>query len=268
MYLMSASKSKKARKLYEQSLPYFKQVAVTLSEILSQTGHFDTPYLRGYGEQENAGNLFFVLSADKGLSGGYLHNIITLLERSVNKQKDTCWVAGVTGRHKISAKGFPVSRHFRYPVSDPDLYMTREVGDKLINEFKTGRYKSVRMVFSTMTNAMNIMPHEVQLLPLKPESLDEHAETVKSNPYAFKALFEPSPAAVFEQLVPSYVKGVVYGAFVDAYTGEQSARMVAMDNSTKNAAEMLGKLTLMYNRVRQSKITQEINEIVGGIPSE
>ncbi len=150
MYLMSASKSKKARSIYEQCLPYFKQVAVTLSEILSETEPFKTPYLNGYGGQENAGNLVLILSADKGLSGGYLNNIITLLERTVDKEKDTCWVAGVTGYHKITAKGFPVSRHFRYPIVNPDLYMTREVGDKLIAEFKTGRYKSVRMVFSMM----------------------------------------------------------------------------------------------------------------------
>jgi F-type H+-transporting ATPase subunit gamma len=264
---MSASKSKKARKQYERSLPYFNQVAVTLSEILEETEPFETPYLTGFDNVKEDCKLFLVISADRGLSGGYLHNIMELMENTVDRTCDMCWVAGLTGRAKITAKRFPVSQDFLYPVMDPGLHMTREVGDRLIKEFCAGKYKSVHMIFSEMVNAMTIIPKAVQLLPLKPQDLSGRVRSNNRVSVA-SAAFEPSSAEVFSQLVPSYVKGVVYGAFVDAFTSEQNARMLAMDNSTKNAADMLARLTLTYNRVRQARITQEINEIVGGIPSE
>jgi F-type H+-transporting ATPase subunit gamma len=73
---------------------------------------------------------------------------------------------------------------------------------------------------------------------------------------------------VFNHLVPHFIKGILYGAFVEAFTSEQHARMYAMDNATKNAGEMITNLSLLYNRVRQAHITQEISEIVGGIPAE
>ena len=76
--------------------------------------------------------------------------------------------------------------------------------------------------------------------------------------------YEPSPQAVFDILIPKYLKGIVYGALVEAFASEQSARMTAMDNATANADEMLQKLNLYYNRARQAAITQEISEIVGG----
>jgi F-type H+-transporting ATPase subunit gamma len=267
MYLMAASKSKKARKQYEQSLPYFNQVAVTLSEILSEAEPFAVPYLNGFGNAADAGKLFLVISADRGLSGGYLHNIIELMEHTVDRTKDMCYVAGHTGRARIMSKRFPVDKSFVYPVTDPDLYMTREIGGKLVRAFNTGRYASVNMIFSEMVNAMTVVPKAVQLLPLKPEDLA--GRNLRENRVSVaSAVFEPSPEAVFGSLTPSYIKGVVYGAFVDSYISEQNARMMAMDNSTRNADDMLARLTLKYNRVRQAGITQEINEIVGAIPAQ
>ncbi len=266
MYLMSASKSKKARRQYERSLPYFNQVAVTLSEILQETEPFESVYLNGFKNQSEK-KLFLILSADRGLSGGYLHNIIDLMENNVDRTKDECFVAGFTGRAQITAKRFPVAKDFIYPVMEAGLYRTREVGGKLLDAYGTGKYASINMIYSQMVNALTIVPKAVQLLPLKPDDLSGRELPVNRVSVA-SARFEPGPAEVFGQLVPSYIKGVVYGAFVDAYTSEQNARMVAMDNSTKNAADMLARLRLTYNRVRQAGITQEINEIVGGIPAE
>jgi F-type H+-transporting ATPase subunit gamma len=267
MYLMAASKSKKARRQYEQSLPYFNQVAVTLSEILAETEPFASPYINGFDNARNNGKLFLVISADRGLSGGYLHNIIELMEHTVDRTKDLCFIAGHTGRSRITAKRFPADRDFIYPVTDPGLNMTREIGARLIQAFNSGKYASVQMIFSEMVNAMTVVPKAVQLLPLKPEDLS--GRYVPNNRVSVSsAVFEPSVEAVFDCLTPSFIKGVVYGAFVDSYISEQNARMMAMDNSTRNAEDMLARLTLKYNRVRQAGITQEINEIVGAIPAQ
>jgi F-type H+-transporting ATPase subunit gamma len=160
-----------------------------------------------------------------------------------------------------------VDKEFLYPVADPGLNMTREIGARLIQAYNSGNYASVHMIFSVMVNAMTVVPKAVQLLPLKPEDLS--GRSVPENRVSvLSAAFEPSPEAVFDSLSPSFIKGVVYGAFVDSYISEQNARMIAMDNSTRNAEDMLVRLTLKYNRVRQAGITQEINEIVGAVPAQ
>ena len=91
--------------------------------------------------------------------------------------------------------------------------------------------------------------------------MEDMSERVKIDQ---KLDYEPSPSAVLDVLIPSYIKGIIYGTFVEAFTSEQNARMTAMDNATSNADEMLQKLNLYYNRARQAAITQEISEIVGG----
>lgn len=265
MYLVSASKSKKARTLYERTLPYFRQIAVTLSEILAETEPFETPYLRSTSLPDSQGDLYLVLAGDKGLAGGYNHNIIDLLDSTVNKSADTLWVAGFTGRSRISAKGYHVSQEFSVPVMNPDLHRARDVAEKVVEAYLSGAYKQVHVLFTEMINPLTLKPKVAQLLPLKPEDLTQRSPATASYE---KAVYEPGRRAVFNHLVPHYIKGILYGAFVEAYTSEQHARMYAMDNATKSANDMIGQLSLKYNRARQAQITQEISEIVGGIPSE
>lgn len=107
----------------------------------------------------------------------------------------------------------------------------------------------------------------MKLLPLELDSLlEDLGASVAGNDIKIDEIlsYEPSPKAVFDVLVPKYIKGIVYGALVEGFTSEQTARMSAMDNATSNADEMLQKLNLYYNRARQAAITQEISEIVGG----
>lgn len=265
MYLVSASKSKRARRMYEQTLPYFRQIAVTLSEILVETVPFSTPFLSGFPYSAQKGNLYLVLAGDKGLAGGYNHNLIELLENTVDKNADTLWVAGFTGRSRIASKGYKVASEFDYPVMNPSLFRAREVMEQLVEAYLTAAYRQVHIVFTEMINPLNLKPTIAQLLPLKPEDLTHRSPD--ADLYK-KAEYEPGRTVVFDHLVPHYIKGIIYGAFVEAYTSEQNARMYAMDNATKSAGDMIGQLSLRYNRARQAQITQEITEIVGGIPNE
>ena len=109
-------------------------------------------------------------------------------------------------------------------------------------------------------------PRTIKLLPLTPDDLKRESGTETGgrtncvNPIGY----EPSPGAVFDVLVPKYLQGILYGALVEAFTSEQSARMTAMDSATTNADKMISTLSLQFNRARQAAITQEITEIVGG----
>jgi len=265
MYLISVSKSKAARVKLEKTRGYFYQIAATLSEIIAETENLDTWFIDKPGDKHDGKKLFVVLSGDKGQAGSYNHNIIDLLDKHVDKKNDILWVAGFTGKNAIIHKGYNVSPDFRYPVSNPDLFRAREIAEKIVEEYLSGGHHYIYLVYTDMITPLRLEPTYVQLLPLKPEDFTN--KTPEVNPYD-KAVYEPSPRAVFDHLAPRYLKGVIYGAFVDSFTSEQHARMFAMDNATKNADEMINDLTLLFNRTRQAKITQEINEIVAGNPTE
>jgi F-type H+-transporting ATPase subunit gamma len=116
-----------------------------------------------------------------------------------------------------------------------------------------------------MRSAVRLVPESIRLLPLDSERLMAKSGVfLTETPRHMDFEYLPSPQVVFDALAPLYVKGVIYGALVEAYASEQSARMTAMDESSKNAEEMLAALTLAYNRARQLAITQEVTEIVSG----
>ena len=116
-----------------------------------------------------------------------------------------------------------------------------------------------------MYSAVKLLPRTRQILPLNEEKIQE-AIAQSGGEKRVRIPFEyiPSETAVFDALVPFYIKGSIYGSLVEAYASEQSARMAAMEEASKNAQEMLGRLQIHYNRVRQASITQEVTEIISG----
>lgn len=262
MYLISASKSKKAKAQLEGTFPYFRQIESTLTEILAATGPLETPYLGYDAPGGGKKNLYLVLGGDKGMAGGYNANVIKELARTADPEKDDVLVAGFLARNLLARKGFRVDRQFQYPVMNPSVYRAREIAEIISEKYESGEYGKVYLVYTNMISPIRQEAATVCLLPLKPEALSgEPALNYDA------VLYEPSPKAVFEYLIPHYLKGIIYSAFVESFTSEQHARMVAMDGATKSADEIIDKISIRYNRARQYEITQEINEIVGGIPA-
>ncbi len=274
MYLMSASKSKKAKSQMEAMRPYFCQSAEMMTEILvSAEDEFKSPFWGKqeeadfeYGSNKEKDDLYLVLSADKGMAGGYNNNLLHMLKAQVkDKHKNIFWVAGMMGRIQLKKQGYSIQTDFKYPVMNPSLYRAREMAELVVEKYLSGEYRNVYLVYTAMVSPIKQEPVYVQLLPLKPEDFLHPDEELP----AYEEIdYEPSPAAVFDTLVPHYLKGVIYCALVEAFTSEQNARMFAMDNATSAANDMIAHLNLSYNRVRQAQITQEINEITGGIPTE
>ncbi|MDR1062190.1 MAG: ATP synthase F1 subunit gamma [Clostridiales bacterium] len=290
MYLISAAKSKKAKAQLESSKPFFDQIFITLSEILcaASASMIDSPFIesasmRGAAEAggassagAGAGNaatvaapaggppsLYLVLAGDKGMAGGYNHNIIGFLDERVEKESAELLVAGFVGRGRIKQKGYNVDPGFTYPVMNPSLARARDVADILIERFLSKRCRDVSIIYTTLESALKQTPAMLRLLPLSPGQFsigEGRMERIHAIRYV------PSSRELFDHLTPHYVKGLVYDAFVDAFTSEQQARMVAMDGATKSANELIDALSSRYNRARQALITQEINEIVSGIP--
>jgi F-type H+-transporting ATPase subunit gamma len=267
MKLISAAKLKKARQMLELTLPFFDKVKVTIADILMHSGNIDNIFFDVRNEKEGRKKCFLIFAGDKGLAGGYNHNIIKLSESRIRENPDSLLlVAGHMGRNYFSRKKYNVSEEFDFPVQNPNVYRAREIAEQVLELFRNGEADEVYMVYTKMISAIKLEPVLMKLLPLEIGALKEDlhitgevAETIDES-----LSYEPSPKAVFDVLIPKYVKGIVYGALVEAFTSEQSARMTAMDNATTNADDMLQRLNLYYNRARQAAITQEISEIVGG----
>jgi F-type H+-transporting ATPase subunit gamma len=267
MKLISAAKLKKARQQLEQALPFFDKVKVTIADILMHSGNIDNIFFDTRNEKEGRKKGYIILTGDRGLAGGYNHNIIKLAEARLKEDPGaTLFVAGHTGRNYFARRKYNLYKDFDYPVQDPTIYRAREVSELVLDLFKKGELDEVYLIYTHMLSTIKLEPQVMKLLPLELEAVKEDIKDFYdiSGKIDESLSYEPSPQAVYDVLVSKYVKGIVYGTFVEAFTSEQSARMTAMDNATSNADEMLQSLNLFYNRARQAAITQEISEIVGG----
>jgi F-type H+-transporting ATPase subunit gamma len=141
----------------------------------------------------------------------------------------------------------------------------RTIAEYLVSGYIGGVFDEIHVVYTHMYSSIRLVPTERQVLPLDAKIIQEElsaAGNVKRVKLQFD--FLPSKEAVFDTLVPMYIKGIIYGSLVEAYASEQSARMSAMDKASKSAQDMLAALQISYNRMRQAGITQEISEIAGG----
>lgn len=265
MKLIAASKLKKARTQLDETLPYFNKVREAIADILAHSGDVESRFFDLRDEKTGKKKAYIVLTGDKGLAGGYNSNIIKLTERTIGDdvENSLLLVAGMSGKPHFIRKKYNVYPDFDFEVQNPTLYRAREIADIIFNLYNRQEVDEVYVVYTEMISAISLEPKILKLLPLEINALRNDVGSTKVV-IDEKFRYEPSASAVLDVLIPKYVKGIMYGVFVEAFTSEQNARMTAMDNSTKNADEMLQKLNLYYNRARQAAITQEISEIVGG----
>lgn len=264
MYLISSSKLRKARRQLNDVQPYFEKVTRTISDILHRTEgvehiYFDTrpgrPHKVGY----------IVITGDKGLAGAYNHNVLRLVDERLQHESDpTLFLIGQAGRNYFHHRGVPVDGEFMYTAQDPTVYRAREIGETFIELFRKGHLDEVYVVYTEMVSPMAMEPKIIKLLPLDREAFPWTPRRSADGSERHVVTYVPSPNHVLNHIVPSYLKGLLFGALVESFCSEQNARMTAMDTATDNARSLLKELSLHYNRARQSAITQEITEIVGG----
>ena len=264
MYLISSSNLRKARKQLTDVEPYFLKIESTIADILYHSpdihhSYFD-PRRAIPAEERKTG--YVVITGDKGLAGAYNHNVLKLAEEHMAGRPNTSlFVVGQAGRNHFIENGIMVDGEFLYTAQDPTMPRARDMAEFLIQLFLNKKLDEVYVVFTQMVNPITLQPTILQLLPL---SRDIFPKTEQESGYQGNVTYVPSVSEVMDHLVPGYLKGVLFGALVESFCAEQHSRMTAMKASSDNAREMLRTLSLDYNRARQSAITQEITEIVGG----
>lgn len=264
MYLISSSKLKKARKNLQATLPYFEVLQATIYDILLRAPHVSSVYFHRREKimQEDRKKGYLVITADKGLAGAYNHNVIKRAEEEMKSGSNNfLFVIGQVGRQYFIRKGVEVDCEFLYTAQNPTLYRAENISAALIDLFVKEQLDDVFVVYTKMITPMRAEVQFIKLLPLERKKFERRAAGFSH------ALFNPSPEIVMEHLVPNYLRGLIYGVLVEAFSSEQNARMTAMEAATKSAKDMLKRLELQYNRARQASITQEITEIVSGAKS-
>ncbi|HOU90994.1 MAG TPA: ATP synthase F1 subunit gamma [Polyangiaceae bacterium] len=208
--------------------------------------------------------LFLVITSDRGLCGAFNGNIGKAAmqawrEAEAQGQRVSIATIGRRGRDFLRRRGAPTVHDFRGIWDRLGVESAREVARVLLDPFLAGEVDSIRIVYNEFKSAMSQRVVNEALLPVTPPP---GGESPAATPQEF--IFEPDRAALLARLAPMYVEISVLRALYESMASELGARMTAMDAATKNAEEMIGKLTLQYNRARQAAITTELMEIIGG----
>lgn len=258
MKLISAAKLKKARAMHEATMPFFIRIQNTMSDILQRLPGIESVYFDKRENKENRKKAYIVISSDKGMTGGYNHNVLKLAESIMEKENSVVFPIGRVLIEKFKNDGYNLNTNFGIDQYIVDVDTARAISSYMIKLFESGIIDELHLVYTHMESAISLKPRVIKLLPLDKSAFENVERTSEVLD------FEPTPETVFNILASKYVKGILYGGMVEAFVSEHSARMNAMDNATTNAEKMINKLTLNYNRARQAAITQEISEIVGG----
>jgi len=271
MYMISSTKLRKARKKLEETEPYFFTMQNMLSRIARHLPDIEHPYIAGKEAPGGSRRCFLVVTADKGLAGSYNHNVLTLAEEKLSESgrepgEDFLLVVGEVGRQYFHTKKIPVEEHFLYTAQDPTMHRARIIASRVLELYETGRADEVHMIYTSMKNALQTETNMVQLLPIKRQDL--LTGDVSLTTYREEFFYKPSVKDVIDSVVPNYITGYIFGALIESYCSEHNARMTAMQAANDSAGEMIRTLSIEYNRVRQSAITQEITEVVSGAKAQ
>lgn len=244
--------------------PYTEKLAELVADLSRAAGNVDHPLLRTHDEVPRSA--LVVLTSDRGLAGGYNANVL----RTALGHLDQLSAQGITSDvHMVGKKGISYFRFLRRAVAEqtsgvgdrPRFEQVEPIANGLMDRFIRGEIASAHVAYMKFISAGQQRPVVVQLLPLKPEA-KESSEAGAATAVEYE--FSPDPRQLLDELLPATVRIRLFQAFNDAAVSEQVARMVAMKAATDAAGDMIKALTREYNRARQTQITMELLDIVGG----
>ncbi len=255
MELVSSAKLVKARERIIRTRPYYSTIHRNFQETYSVINKLNHPLLT---EREIHSSLYIVISDDRGLAGGYNHNIARLVEDEIKK---TGYRANLI---LVGSKAIDYFQKGKYKIEDkytgiteePDFKDAETIAYRALDLYENNWVDEIKVAYTKFVNNMHQEPAIMRLLPVEPTENASNGKQIIE--------FEPSPEVVLDYLIPKYIASSIYGALVEASCSEQAARTNAMGIATENAKEMIEELKITYNRARQTAITTEITEIVSG----
>lgn len=257
MKMVAASKLRKAQNKAKPLIDYSNK----LSKILNNTFYYENEkifnsYLL---KKEIVNTLFIIISSDRGLCGSYNSNIFRKFNNHIKSLSSNIHVL-VIGKKSLDFfknKNFSLIKDYSNIWNNLSLSSTENLFNYVINAYHNNTYDEINIVYNKFKNATSQIPSVEKILPI---SLPEKEEDKNRNYF----YYEPSKLCISESLIESFLKIKIYNFLLESAISEHSARMIAMGKATDNAKELLKDLKLIFNRTRQSAITKEMLEIVGG----
>lgn len=269
MKMVAASKLRRAQLQAEASQPYASRMAAMLSRLVAKMDAGGAAPLLMSGTGRDDVHLLVVITSDRGLCGGFNGYVVRLARQKIRelvaagkKVKIIC--VGRKGRDVLKREfadkiltTFEGIGKKRLVFSD-----AQQIADQVLHMLQAGEFDVCTLVYNQFKSVMTQIPTAQQMIPLavEGEALAADAQDTEGALYEF----EPSEEEILDRLLPRNLAVQIFRALLDSAAGEQAARMTAMDNATRNAGDMINKLTISYNRARQAYITKELIEIISG----
>ena len=258
MALVSTAKLRTSKVKLEKTRRHFQIVTDSIEEIFHKTVEIESPYLQGSREIKKKG--YIVISSSRGLCGAFNENLIESAQAAIGSQSDCCIFAfGSRGAEYFRSQGYRMSAEYMGPPENISFLDAKMVCEPMIQMYNDGDLDELNLVYTVFKSSLKQEPEIVKLLPF--ESTKAESDIPDRNQLVD---YEPSEEAVFNYLVPKYVEIMLFKAIMESVVSENASRMMAMQNATDNAQEIIEDLSMEYNLARQSAVTQEITEIIGG----
>jgi F-type H+-transporting ATPase subunit gamma len=259
MKMVAAARLRKAQESIETMRPYSYRLRDVIGQLAARADFSDHPLL---AQREPQNIHLLILTSDRGLCGGFNANINRTAERYIrdNERGHESMVLDVVGRkgHEyFKRRPTEIANYFADILTDPSIEAAAEVAEQVVADFVDGNLDAVYVVYNEFKSAMTQEVVVEQLLPVVPAQMED-ADNLP------EFIYEPTKEELMNAVLPRHLTVQVYRMLLESVASEMGARMSAMDSATKNAGELIDKLTLQYNRARQANITRELMEIISG----
>ena len=270
MKMVAAAKLRKAQQNAENARPYSEKLNSIISNLKNSVTDMDSAPKLLVGNQKNEIHLCVVLSSDRGLCGGFNTNICrkakVYFEKILNEKK-TLKIIVVGGKANDQLKRkynqYIIDRITLKDEKVVSFGKAQEITDKILNLFTRSEFDICTLFYNQFKSVISQIPQAQQLIPVSIEQKSNQQTLANNSEYEY----EPDENDILENLLPKNIATQIYAAFLENQASEQGSRMSAMDNATRNAGDLIAKLTINYNRTRQAVITKELIEIISGAES-
>ena len=250
MKLVSTVKLKKWKNKMLANREYAENLFGATNLVLSYAKKAKTPF--NVVNDQTDKNLYVIVSSTLGLCGSYNNNLFKLADATI-KAKDDAIILGRKGILHYENGEFTKIEGFEEYSSIENSSLINSLTELVISEYLKGKYHEIHLIYSEYKNSLVFLPKDFKLLPLKETETDA---------LGFAPILEPDEISLVNELVPIYIKSIIFSKLLESEVCEQAARSNAMENATNNAKDLLDQLQIEFNKARQSAITQEITEIV------
>jgi F-type H+-transporting ATPase subunit gamma len=263
MKMVAAVKLRKAQEAVVAARPYANKVQDVISSLAMREDADAHPLL---GERGKNRALMVLMTSDRGLCGGFNSSLTKAVEKFLDENPDgyeaiDLMIIGRKGKELLRRKHGDIIVKVHENITGSINYATAQLlGAEVVEGFNAGTYDAIYLMYNAFQSAMTQIVTIDQLLPVVPKEVEEDSLVADY-------LYEPNQSEVLDQLLPKYVEIKMFQGLLESVASEHGSRMTAMDSASKNASEMIGKLTLQYNRLRQAAITNELMEIISGSES-